>query len=451
MPSRSLSQDTIREIVDAVARSLEAVPRALEQQLSAIEVPLPAPTTPERLVAALRSLREAAAQVDLLRRLLAEVAGQGARAALFVLRDGRLVGWEGTRFDDEPELAGDISTRALPQDAPAVVRVLTTGAPVACSVEGDTPVPDFGQTLRGEAWLYPLRVMDRVAAVLYVDPSGQEAPDLHGIAVLVEAAGLVVERMAAARARSLPTAAPASSVSQPVAAAAQEQPEDAPAPSPGTVTDGRTESDEHAVAPPAGTIEHSPPEEPEPAATAEPAGDAPAEATSDDDEFAAVEVALELEGEPEATESGSPAAEAPEPGTAKAEATAPGGEVQAASPDGSPAGEDADDTGAGFEIMTPEELGAEEAGDAAEEDARRFARLLMQEIMLYHRDAVEQGRATRSILARLADPIANARRLYEQRVPESHPARMAWFEEEMIRVLAEGDPDLLGQPEGQEA
>jgi len=74
-----------------------------------------------------------------------------------------------------------------------------------------------------------------------------------------------------------------------------------------------------------------------------------------------------------------------------------------------------------------------------------------QEIMLYHRDAVEQGRATRSILARLADPIANARRLYEQRVPESHPARMAWFEEEMIRVLAEGDPDLLGQPEGQEA
>ncbi len=446
MPSRSLSQDTIREVVDSVARALEAVPRALEQQLSAVEVPLPSPATPERLVGALRSLREAAAQVDLLRRLLAEVAEQGARAALFVLREGRLVGWEGTRFDDEPELAGDISTRALPESAPAVVRVLETGVPVGCTVDGDLPVPDFGQTLRGEAWLYPLRVMDRVAAVLYVDPVGTETPDLHGIAVLVEAAGLVVERMAAVRAGASVTAPSAPSVSQPVATTTREQDttDEAVAGETGTQEDGNG-----AASRPTGADGEATPGE---------AAGSPSErsdaglsgTTPEDDEFSAVEVALELEDTPGDAEAS--ASTPSRPGTGDAGDTREPREEQAATPgEASTEEKNETDTDAGFEIMTPEELGVEETGDAAEEDARRFARLLMQEIMLYHRDDVEQGRATHSILARLAEPIANARRLYEQRVPETHPGRMAWFEEEMIRILAEGDPDLLGQPESQEA
>ncbi len=449
MPSRSLDPDTVREVVDSVARALEAVPRALEQQLSAVEVPLPAPATPGRLVELVRSLREAPAQVDLLRRLLAGVAEQGARAALFVLRDGRLVGWEGTRFDDEPELAGDLSGRALPEDSPAVRRVLDSAGTVPCTVGGDAPVPDFGQTLRGEAWLVPLRVLDRLAAVLYVDPAGTEAPDLHAIEVLVEVAGAAVERLAAARAREAAAAAPATSPA-------------APGPGGATGGDGSPEPPgEEAAGGTAAAPETAPGEAPPPATAgpetgkeesgetgAAPAAPAVARETEiSDGDFDAVEVALELEGAPAGTGAGDSGAPAEE--TAGSEDHGPETGVAAGAAPAVGTGETAG--GTDFEIMTPEELGAEETGDAAEEDARRFARLLMQEILLYHRGEVEQGRASRSILARLAEPIANARRLYEQRVPDSHPARMAWFEEEMIRVLAEGNPDLLGQPEGQEA
>lgn len=444
MPTRSLDPEIIREIVDAVARSLEAVPRSLEQQLSAVEVPLPPPATPAELPTAVRSLREATAQVDLLRRLLAAAADRGTRAALFVNRDGRLVGWEGTGFDDEPELSADLSTRALPADAPAVTRIFERQLPIACAVDGDVPVPDFGQTQRAEAWLYPLRVGERLAAVLYVDAAGDRVPDLEGIAVLVETAGLVVERLAAARAARPAPSGP--TVSQPVAAH-REQAAGTTGAVPSRVDQAGT----------AGAASEHPGEEPP--ATEPPATDSSAETPvaeesresagpssppGGDDELEAVEVALELEDEPRAGE-GTPAADEGE------EAHAPGAEL------GEPGGEEAradetgEDTGAAFEIMTPEELGAAEPDDGVEQDARRFARLLMQEIVLYHRDAVEKGRSARDLLARLAEPIANARRLYEQRVPPDRPARMAWFEEEMIRVLAEGDPDLLGQREQQEA
>ncbi len=81
------------------------------------------------------------------------------------------------------------------------------------------------------------------------------------------------------------------------------------------------------------------------------------------------------------------------------------------------------------------------AGD--DEAARRYARLLVSEIKLYHETAVLAGRRERDLGTRLGAEIARARTLYEQRVPAQ--ARLDHFHEELVRTLANGDAKLLGQ------
>jgi hypothetical protein len=82
------------------------------------------------------------------------------------------------------------------------------------------------------------------------------------------------------------------------------------------------------------------------------------------------------------------------------------------------------------------------AADA--ESARRFARLLVSELKLYHEAAVEAGRHARDLRSRLAGPIARARQQYEARVPATLPGRDDYFEQELVRTLAEGVPEVLG-------
>ena len=55
--------------------------------------------------------------------------------------------------------------------------------------------------------------------------------------------------------------------------------------------------------------------------------------------------------------------------------------------------------------------------------ARRYARLLVSEIRLYHETAVIDGRRDRDLATRLGGEIARARVMYEQRVPPQRPRR----------------------------
>jgi len=82
---------------------------------------------------------------------------------------------------------------------------------------------------------------------------------------------------------------------------------------------------------------------------------------------------------------------------------------------------------------------------AAEEDAsaRRYARLLVSEIKLYHEPAVIEGRRDRDLAARLGGEIARARALYEERVPAHVRRRADHFRDELVRTLANGDASLL--------
>ena len=84
---------------------------------------------------------------------------------------------------------------------------------------------------------------------------------------------------------------------------------------------------------------------------------------------------------------------------------------------------------------------------AADEDeeaaARRYARLLVSEIKLYHEDSVAAGRRERDLNIRLGGEITRARALYEQRIPPHVRQRVAYFDDELVRTLANGDSSLL--------
>jgi hypothetical protein len=80
----------------------------------------------------------------------------------------------------------------------------------------------------------------------------------------------------------------------------------------------------------------------------------------------------------------------------------------------------------------------------ADEAARRYARLLVSEIKLYHEPEVMEGRRQRDLMSRLGGEIARARALYEERVPPPVRSNADHFNAELIRTLAGGDPSLVG-------
>jgi hypothetical protein len=79
-------------------------------------------------------------------------------------------------------------------------------------------------------------------------------------------------------------------------------------------------------------------------------------------------------------------------------------------------------------------------GDGA---ARRYARLLVLEIKMYHQEAVVTGRRERDLANRLGGEIERARLLYERRVPASVRAQSNYFDDELVQTLAAGDGSLL--------
>jgi len=80
----------------------------------------------------------------------------------------------------------------------------------------------------------------------------------------------------------------------------------------------------------------------------------------------------------------------------------------------------------------------------AVDDARRIARLLVSEIKLYNERKVAEGRAAGDLYERLRDDIERSRQVYVERTPEHVRATADYFQEELVRILAEGKPDALG-------
>lgn len=89
-----------------------------------------------------------------------------------------------------------------------------------------------------------------------------------------------------------------------------------------------------------------------------------------------------------------------------------------------------------------------DAATAAEDDvhkkAKRFARLLVDEIKLYNQNKVAEGKQHRDLYDRLREDIEKSRAAYEKKFSGTQASSANYFNQELIRVLADNDASLLG-------
>jgi hypothetical protein len=90
----------------------------------------------------------------------------------------------------------------------------------------------------------------------------------------------------------------------------------------------------------------------------------------------------------------------------------------------------------------PAASGSEE--DELHKKARRFAKLLVEEIKLYNQPRVEEGRQHKDLYDRLKVDIEKSRSTYDKRYAESAVASADYFTQELIRILADNDATLMG-------
>lgn len=76
--------------------------------------------------------------------------------------------------------------------------------------------------------------------------------------------------------------------------------------------------------------------------------------------------------------------------------------------------------------------------------ARRFAKLLVDEIKLYNQGKVTEGRQNRDLYDRLKDDIEKSRASYEKRYGSTAAKDGDYFNQELVRILADNDSALLG-------
>ncbi|HEY1526656.1 MAG TPA: hypothetical protein VGH51_10495 [Candidatus Angelobacter sp.] len=82
--------------------------------------------------------------------------------------------------------------------------------------------------------------------------------------------------------------------------------------------------------------------------------------------------------------------------------------------------------------------------DELHKKARRFAKLLVEEIKLYNQPRVEEGRQNKDLYERLKVDIEKSRSTYDKRYAESAVASANYFTQELIRILADNDVSLMG-------
>jgi hypothetical protein len=124
------------------------------------------------------------------------------------------------------------------------------------------------------------------------------------------------------------------------------------------------------------------------------------------------------------------------------EVTAPVPTVEQKAPEPEEEIEEAEGTVIMPAIVPPPVLSEEE--QKLHDDAKRFARLLVSEIKLYNEAQVAAGREHRDLYERLKEDIERSRRMYQDRVPAHIHSSTNYFYEELVRTLANGDPQLLG-------
>lgn len=95
-------------------------------------------------------------------------------------------------------------------------------------------------------------------------------------------------------------------------------------------------------------------------------------------------------------------------------------------------------------IPSPVRAPASADEEALLRKARRFAKLLVDEIKLYNKPKVQEGKENRDLYQRLKEDIEKSRAAYEKRYGSTVAGSASYFDQEIVQNLADNDRSLLG-------
>ncbi|MFQ5767200.1 MAG: hypothetical protein ACE5ID_04375 [Acidobacteriota bacterium] len=424
-PSQANLNQRVQQIAHEHLKSLtDELQHCLAEFASPDLAPRPEETTSRalaRLAAAVQSLLASKGQRDLAARLLDAAQSLAPRTALFLVR-GEICSAHDSRGFDPSRDAAAFNTATQQDDLLSLVLqdgkprswsgTVPATSPLAAWLEGDTP---------DQACLVPLEVGGRPVALLYAD-TGAEVPgsclDAGPLEILATVASLYLERLRPQEAVQAPVSSPSARQDAPPEDAFQPPADDgtvADPPAANSMEDAGGSPDisgahEQQEGEAAGPVD-APAPEPTPAAeaTVVPTLDDGMEAVSDGP------IPLSTEDSP----SELPQEEEDQPILPKVEAA----DIAPSPPE-------------------PEQPPPpEEAADPAAEDARRFARLLVSEVVLYNEAQVRAGQKQGNLYNLLKEPIDRSRQAYRERFG---PQMESHFEAELIRLIALDNSSLMG-------
>ena len=416
----------------------------------------------------LRTLDAARSQSELLRALLPILSDHVGRAVVLVIRDGVVSAWSGIGFADGEKLR---SWHGGVAASPNFQRLVETSRPLRVTPAKDPLLSEWlqGESFPAEGVLLPISLRGKLMGIVYMDHQSGQPWNVETAQSLNAIACWLIDTLHHRSTVPTPTLAEIATtetrqesfaddeVFQPPPEVAVDEPsapefvvEETPAP--------------RAFEPPAADSQTAPPPPQKPAFDAGGADAIEFESVSEVDfqqpEAAEDVPALDYDFEPEpAPPSPAPAGAGFDPTeTVRIDAsegiTSPERPPEVPAPAPPPARGDRPSV---VELEAPPpvrpveppadivtDAGKAPVEDARQEEARRFARLLVSEIKLYNEDEVERGRTEKDIGARLKEDIDRSREMYEKRIPADVRAGHDYFRDELVRILADGDADALG-------
>ena len=173
------------------------------------------------LLKVISEIHAGSTQKEILRALLDNTGRYSGRAALFVVKAGAAVGWQGRSFDNNDDIK-DFSLDVT-SDAPANVLASRSATAATVSEMDARFISQFGAPAQDQILLLPLHLKDKVAALVYAD-AGTDAGgkmDAAALELLVAATSAWLEvaslRKQAAKEGTADTSAPEKFDSPPVA------------------------------------------------------------------------------------------------------------------------------------------------------------------------------------------------------------------------------------------
>jgi hypothetical protein len=411
------------------------------------------------------SIHASRSQREMAERLLDAASSQAARVALFVVRDGACQGFKSRGFETSGEAFADVEMNPAAGDPLAASIAMRETMHLHGNSLAESMVTEWLEgAIPTQVCLAPIAVGDKAVGLLYAD-SGPDTDHavIHpeAVDILASVAGLFLERMRRTSSTQ-PESAPAESMpSHGIPAVVPEQQsaaEPIPEPCPGDVPMPAQPDPDSGPAMVAGhqTIEErisaasfdeempgeqAPQEEAAPDLSPVPDFSEPLPEEQPD----TAEVSAEPFAEPEpakaaATEAATLEPTAPQPAEDPFARTIP---VAGWGMDPMPTASDQSDMAPPPEPMEPAEPMEPEPAQAeqVDEDAMRFARLLVSEIVLYNEAQVKASQKQGDLYERLKESIERSREAYQERFGAS---TLQYFEDEIIRTLALGDASLMG-------